>query len=127
MKTALRVLALSWGLLLLAPPALARATAEDVAAPPQRTTGFVAAKTPTTIPGGPLLLSAYAVVWTLLFGYVFSVRRRQQEVEDELRELLGEVKELRTAALEGKTAAAPAATSTPAAEAAEETPGDADG
>ena len=34
-----------------------------------------------------------------LFGYLFSVRRRQVEVEDELRDLLGEVRELRAAAV----------------------------
>lgn len=77
-------------------PGAAFAGAEDVAEPsPQRTTGFVAAKTPTTIPGGPLLLTAYGVVWFLLFGYLFSVRRRQVEVEDEMRDLLVEVKALR--------------------------------
>ena len=97
--------------LMLAGPSLAAAQNPAPAPPPaqaspQRTTGFVAAKTPTTVPGGPLLLGAYAIVWTLLFGYLFSVRRRQQEVEDEMRDLLGEVKELRAAAI--ATAAAPA-------------------
>lgn len=85
-------------------PAVAHSAAEDVAEP-QRTTGFVAAKTPTTIPGGPLLLTAYGVVWTLLFGYLFSVRRRQVEVEDELRDLLGEVKALKASAPDPKAGA----------------------
>ena len=74
---------------------------QDVAEPaassvasPARTTGFVAAKTPTEVPGGPLLLAAYGLVWLVLFGYLFSVRRRQEEVEEELRDLLGEARAL---------------------------------
>ena len=73
------------------------AHAEDVAEPaasPARTTAFVAAKTPTEVPGGPLLLGAYGLVWLVLFGYLFSLRRRQEEVEHELRDLLGEARAL---------------------------------
>ncbi len=101
MTALVRSILLALALTLAAPVVVGGAVAsaaEDVAEP-KRTTGFVAATTPTTIPGGKLLLSAYAIVWMGLFGYLFSVRRRQVEVEDELRDLLGEVRELRAAAV----------------------------
>ena len=90
-------LLLAIGLVLAVPVGGAVASAAEDVAEPKRTTSFVAATTPTTIPGGPLLLSAYAIVWLGLFGYLFSVRRRQVEVEDELRELLVDVRQLRAA------------------------------
>lgn len=70
------------------------ALAEDVAAG-ARTTGFVAAKTPTTVPGGPLLMGAYGIVWLVLFGYLYSISRRQREVLDAQRALALEVKALK--------------------------------
>ena len=81
--------------------ALSPAFAEDVApAPPDttgRVTGFEAAKTPTKVPGGPLLLTAYALLWAVLFGYLVSIWRRQLTVKDELADLVAEMKAIRKA------------------------------
>ncbi len=99
--TLLRSLFVALAMTLFAP---ASAHAEDVAEPaasPARTTAFVAAKIPTEVPGGPLLLGAYGLVWLVLFGYLFSLRRRQEEVEGELRDLLGEARALAQGAGDG--------------------------
>jgi CcmD family protein len=39
------------------------------------------------VAGGPLMLAAYAVVWLVLFGYVFRMVRLQRGVEDNLERL----------------------------------------
>jgi len=39
------------------------------------------------IPAMPLLGAAYGVIWVGVFGYVWSVARRLQKVEDELAQL----------------------------------------
>jgi CcmD family protein len=36
------------------------------------------------IPGGPLMLAAYAVVWLAVFGYVFRLGRLHARLEDNL-------------------------------------------
>ena len=38
-----------------------------------------------TLPAAPLLATAYAFVWLLLFGYVFSIWRRLAGVEREIQ------------------------------------------
>jgi len=40
-----------------------------------------------SLPAGPLLYTAYAVVWLVLIGYVFMLWRRLDRVEKELREV----------------------------------------
>ncbi|MEM7434423.1 MAG: CcmD family protein [Myxococcota bacterium] len=44
------------------------------------------------IPGGTLMLAAYAIVWILLFGYLFRMRMMQRQTADELRRLGAEIK-----------------------------------
>lgn len=39
------------------------------------------------LPAAPLLIAAYAIVWLVVFGYLWSIWRRQSAVEHELREL----------------------------------------
>ena len=39
------------------------------------------------LPAAPLLITAYAVVWVLVFGYLWSIWRRMATVERELAEL----------------------------------------
>ena len=40
-----------------------------------------------SLPAGPLLYTAYAVVWLVLIGYVFMLWRRLDRVEKEMREV----------------------------------------
>src|SRR5436853_206144 len=98
MKTLLRyVLALALLAALLL-PAAARAQAPDpnsgpAAAGPKspsddRATGFEQVKPGEgeSVPGGTLLVIAYAVVWNLLFLYVVFIYRRQRKLEAEVEE-----------------------------------------
>jgi CcmD family protein len=39
------------------------------------------------VPGGPLLLIAYALVWLVVFFYVFRMARLQRGVQDDLSRL----------------------------------------
>lgn len=39
------------------------------------------------MPAAPLLIGAYSFVWVVLFGYVWSMRRRMAQVERELAAL----------------------------------------
>lgn len=39
------------------------------------------------LPAAPLLVAAYAVVWVVVFGYLWSIRRRMSAVDGELAEL----------------------------------------
>lgn len=39
------------------------------------------------VPGGPLMLAAYAAVWIVVFGYVFRINRLQRGVEANLERL----------------------------------------
>jgi len=57
--------------------------AEDRAQSFQAVTGGVR----EDVPGGPLTLGAYAVVWAALFGYVFRLTRLQRGVEANLSRL----------------------------------------
>ena len=40
-----------------------------------------------SLPAGPLLYTAYAVVWLVLIGYLFMLWRRLDRVEKEMREV----------------------------------------
>ncbi len=42
---------------------------------------------PESFPAAPLLIAAYAVAWVAVFLYVWSVWRRLNKVESELRDL----------------------------------------
>ena len=44
------------------------------------------------IPGGALLLGAYAIVWVLLLIYLFRMRRLQRQTADELERLSAEIR-----------------------------------
>ena len=55
----------------------------------QTTSGFEPATNlgKESLPAGPLLYTAYAIVWLVLIGYVFMLWRRLGRVEKELREV----------------------------------------
>ena len=55
----------------------------------QTTSGFEPATNlgKESLPAGPLLYTAYAIVWLVLIGYVFMLWRRLDRVEKELREV----------------------------------------
>ena len=55
----------------------------------QTTSGFEPATNigKESLPAGPLLYTAYAVVWLVLIGYVFMLWRRLDRVEKEMREV----------------------------------------
>lgn len=61
----------------------AEPTADDRAASFQAVSGAVK----EDVPGGPLMLAAYAVVWLAVFGYVFRLVRLQRGVEANLERL----------------------------------------
>ena len=61
----------------------AEPTADDRAASFQAVSGAVK----EDVPGGPLMLAAYAVVWIAVFGYVFRLVRLQRGVEANLERL----------------------------------------
>ena len=44
-----------------------------------------------SLPAGPLLYTAYAIVWLVLIGYVFLLWRRLDRVEKELREVAARI------------------------------------
>ncbi len=41
------------------------------------------------LPAAPLLIAAYAIVWLVVFGYLWSIWRRLSTVERELTDLSG--------------------------------------
>ena len=41
------------------------------------------------LPAAPLLIAAYAIVWVVVFGYLWSIWRRLSTVERELTDLSG--------------------------------------
>lgn len=90
------------GLLLLeAAPVGAQDEAGEPAAPraeetaaEERAAQFVGVTGPEaeSVPGGPLLLAAYAVVWVLLFLFLFRMRGLQRQTATELERLAAEVR-----------------------------------
>lgn len=59
----------------------------------ERATQFVGVTGPEAenIPGGGLLLAAYAVVWVLVFLYLLRMRRLQRQTAEELERLSAEI------------------------------------
>ena len=62
-----------------------------------QTDGFVPVDPSTdlveTLPAAPMVMTAYALVWLVLIGYVWSLRRRQARVELEMAALRARVNE----------------------------------
>jgi CcmD family protein len=59
----------------------------------QTTSGFEPATNigKESLPAGPLVYTAYAIVWLVLIGYVFMLWRRLDRVEKELREVAARI------------------------------------
>lgn len=59
----------------------------------QTTSGFEPATNigKESLPAGPLLYTAYAIVWLVLIGYVFMLWRRLDRVEKEMREVAARI------------------------------------
>ena len=74
------------------PDAAASETPEDAAE--ERATQFVGVRGPEaeSVPGGALLLAAYAVVWGLLFLYLMRMRGLQRQTAEELERLSAEIR-----------------------------------
>jgi CcmD family protein len=74
------------------PDAAASETQEDAAE--ERATQFVGVRGPEaeSIPGGALLLAAYAVVWALLFLFLMRMRGLQRQTAEELERLSAEIR-----------------------------------
>jgi CcmD family protein len=78
-------------LILLAAVVLCSVAASSAQQPPPSAAqeGFVPVdqlpKPQDTMPAAPLVATAYAFVWVVLFGYVISIRRRLSTVERELQ------------------------------------------
>ena len=70
-------------------PAAAGETAAE-----ERAAQFVGVTGPDaeSVPGGALLISAYAVVWVLLFLFLLRMRGLQRETAEELERLAAEVR-----------------------------------
>ena len=60
----------------------------------ERATQFVGVRGPDTenVPGGALLLAAYAIVWVLLFVFLLRMRGIQRQTADELERLSAELR-----------------------------------
>jgi len=79
-----RLLALSFALFLVALPAVA------MQQPPSAPDGFVPASSlpgQEQLPAAPLVIVAYAVVWLLVLGYLWSIWSRLGRAERELSEV----------------------------------------
>lgn len=96
----IRALLLSLSFCLMGVPTAIADSGEAPAAAPvaspadNQSLGFVAADRPAKVPGGRLMIAAYALVWLVLFGYLFSIWRRLQGVQEEMKELAVEVKSI---------------------------------
>ncbi len=69
------------------------AASEETAAE-ERAAQFVGVTGPEaeSVPGGALLIAAYAVVWVLLFLFLFRMRGLQRQTAEELERLAAEVR-----------------------------------
>lgn len=76
-----------WRIQLWAPLALALSVGATVFAQAQDEFRPVTDITKEALPAGPLLYTAYALVWLILIGYVFLLWRRLDKVERELRDV----------------------------------------
>ncbi len=70
------------------------ATAEAETPAEERAAQFVGVTGPDaeSVPGGTLLLAAYAVVWVLLFLFLMRLRRLQSGTAEELERLSAEIR-----------------------------------
>lgn len=85
-RSALR--ALGFGCALAIGFALAPAVrADDVAQDRAQTFEAVSGAVKEDVPGGPLLVAAYAFVWLAVFGYVFRLVRLQRGADENLARL----------------------------------------
>jgi len=80
-----------------APDAAARGSEEEAAAQDaaeERAAQFVGVRGPEaeSVPGGALLLGAYAIVWLLLFLFLMRMRGLQRQTADELERLSLEIR-----------------------------------
>ncbi len=69
------------------------ASGDQTDAAEERATAFQGVRGPEaeSVPGGALLLGAYAVVWVLLFLYLMRMRRLQRHTAEELERLSTDV------------------------------------
>jgi len=93
MRALIRSFALALTLSTLAAPvALAQEQqpeGEDVDPSDERATSFQAVEGPVTedVPGGALMVAAYAAIWLLIFGYVFRLGRISAQTTADVRRL----------------------------------------
>jgi hypothetical protein len=82
---ALRALLLGWALTLalLASPALAQDAQNDRAQTFEAVSGGVK----EDVPGGPLVLIAYGLIWLAVFGFVLRIVRLQRGADENLARL----------------------------------------
>jgi CcmD family protein len=66
---------------------VASAHADDVAQDRAQTFEAVSGAVKEDVPGGPLLVAAYAFVWLAVFGYVFRLVRLQRGADENLARL----------------------------------------
>lgn len=78
------------------PSAAPDATASDVQkdAAEERAAAFRGVRGPEaeSVPGGALMLAAYAVVWVLLFLFLMRMRRLQRHTAEELERLSADIR-----------------------------------
>lgn len=79
------------------PPVAATTEEEPEDAASSRAAAFraVEGKAQENVPGGPLLLSAYAVAWLLVFGYLLRLARLQRQNAADLDRLMRAVGQAR--------------------------------
>jgi len=90
------------GTVLVVPSALAEDAPTEENAPAQagetpseeRAAQFVGVTGPDaeSVPGGALMLAAYAIVWVLLFLFLVRMRRLQSQTAEELERLSAEIR-----------------------------------
>ena len=75
-------------------PTEAEATQVDESPAEERATQFVGVTGPDaeSVPGGALLLAAYAIVWVLLFLFLLRMRGLQRQTAEELERLSAEIR-----------------------------------
>lgn len=78
------------------PPRAAEASASETpkGAAEERAAEFRGVRGPEaeSVPGGALMLAAYAVVWVLLFFYLMRMRRLQRHTAEELERLSADIR-----------------------------------
>jgi CcmD family protein len=85
-RSALRALCLGCALTLF-PLITAAAHADDAASDRAQTFEAVSGAVKEDVPGGPLLVAAYALIWLFVFAYVFRLVRLQRGADENLARL----------------------------------------